>query len=116
MEPVDVSMTLLSLVGVRLPVLIALAVSLVWAFDAPRGPVRTGALAGLLLLGAANVAGLLLSALPLWLVSMGEFGTVSALGDIVGITRFGLSLLEALGVVLLVWALTRALRALRPAG
>lgn len=112
MEASEMSMTLLSLVGVRLPVLIALAVGLVWVFDAPRGPVRTGALAGLLLLGVTSVTGMLLSVVPLWLVSSGDFSAVSTLSAVLGVAHFVLNLLDALGLVLVIWALTRALRAL----
>ena len=115
MDSTNLALNLLTVVGVRLPVLIDLTVGLVWTLDAPRGPVRTGALAGLLLLGAGSVVGMLLSVLPLWLVSHGNFEAVSGLGEVLGYAHFALGLLQALGMVLVVWALTRALRALPPA-
>lgn len=110
METGELLMTLLSLAGVRLPVLIAVAIGVVWVLRAPRTAARSGALAGLLLLATTSVIGLLLSMLPLWLVNAGNFAAVSRLGGLLGAGHFVLGLLEAFGLVLVVWALTRALR------
>ena len=107
-------LSVLSLLGVRLPVLIALCVGLVWVLGAPRDAARSGALAGLLLLLAANLGSLGASVVPLWLVSSGDFSAVSAMSAVLGGVHFVLALLDAFGIVLLVWALVRLLRA-RPA-
>ena len=117
MEPRDLLMTVFSLAAVRLPVLIAVAIGLAWVLNAPRGPVRNGALAGLLLLAFGSLAGMLLNLFPMWLVSQGNFAAVAGISDVLGTLRFVLELVQALAVVLLVWALTRALRgvALPPA-
>ena len=50
MDSTTLMVTVLSMVGVRLPVLIALCVGLVWVVGAPRDATRTGALVGLVLL------------------------------------------------------------------
>jgi len=109
-------MTLLSLVVVQLPVLIAVTAGLVLAVGAPRTAARTGALVGLSLLGASCLLGLALSALPLWLVGRGDFASISALTQVLGMARFALNLADAFGLVLVVWALTRALRQRQPGG
>lgn len=102
--------TVLSMVGVRLPVLIALCVGLVWVIGAPRDAARTGALVGLLLLLATSLGGLFAGLIPMWMVSNGDFSAVSSLSMVLGVVHFGLALLEAIGTVLLVWALVRVLR------
>lgn len=114
METGELLMTVLSLAGVRLPVLIAVTIGVVWVLGVPRSAARSGALAGLLLLAATSVIGLLLSLLPLWLVNTGNFAAVSRLGALLGTGHFLLGLLEAFGLVLVVWALTRALRGPHP--
>ena len=106
----DLLSTLFGAIGMRLPVLIAACVALVWVFPAPRGPVRTGALAGLLLLASASVLNMLFSLVPLWLLKAGDFTTVSALSSVIGQARLVLGLLDAFALVLVVWAMTRALR------
>jgi len=110
MQASDLLMTMLGLLGVRLPVLIALTIGVVWVLGVPRGAVRTGALAGLLLLAATSIIGLLMSLLPLWLVSAGQYDSISRMTALFGVVHFALALLEAFGLVLVVWALTRALR------
>lgn len=102
--------TVLSLVGVRLPVLIALCIGLVWVVGAPRDATRTGALVGLLLLLLACLGGMAASILPMWMLGRGDFSVVSQMSAILGVLRFALALVEAVGMVLLVWALVRLLR------
>lgn len=106
----ELMMSVLGMVAIRLPILIALAVSVVWVFDTPRAAVRTVALWALGLLAAASLAGLLLNLVPMWLVQEGSFESVRSLSMWLGGAHFVLGLLEALGLVLLVWAMTRALR------
>ncbi|KAF1012732.1 MAG: hypothetical protein GAK31_03949 [Stenotrophomonas maltophilia] len=101
---------MVSMVGVRLPILIALTIGLVWVVTAPRSNVRTGALVGLVLLAVATVGSLLLSILPIWLVQSGDFGSISRLSAVLGIGHFVLALLDAFGLVLVIWALVRLLR------
>lgn len=101
---------LLGAIGLRLPVLIAVCVALVWLLPAPRGPARTGALVGLLLLASVSVLNMLVSLVPLWLLNAGDFTTASALGQVIGEARLVLGVLEAFALVLVIWALTRALR------
>lgn len=110
MQASDLLMTMLGLLGVRLPVLIALTIGVAWVLGVPRGAVRTGALSGLLLLAATSIIGLLMSLLPLWLVSAGQYDSISRMNAVFGVVHFALALLEAFGLVLVVWALTRALR------
>ena len=110
MDSTALLVTVLSMVGVRLPVLIALCVGLVWVVGAPRDATRTGALVGLLLLLLSCLGGGAAGILPMWLVSSGNFGAVSGMGAVLGVLHFALALVEAIGVVLLVWALVRLLR------
>lgn len=110
MDTTSLLTTLLTMVGVRLPVLIALCVGLVWVMGAPRDAARSGALWGLLLLLAASMGGLLAALIPMWMFSKGDFGSVSNLSMVLGIVHFLLSMLEAIGTVLLVWALVRMLK------
>ena len=110
MDTQALMVSLLTMVGVRLPVLIALCVGLVWVMGAPRGPARTGALTGLLLLLASSMGSLLANLVPMWMVSNGDFGAISQLSTVLGVVHFGLAMLDAVGTVLLVWALVRLLR------
>ncbi len=108
MDSTTLMVTVLSMVGVRLPVLIALCIGLVWVIGAPRDATRTGALIGLGLL--SSLGGLAAGILPMWLVSSGNFSAISGMGAILGVLHFALAMVEAIGVVLLVWALVRLLR------
>lgn len=110
MDSTTLMVTVLSMVGVRLPVLIALCVGLVWVVGAPRDATRTGALVGLLLLLLSSLGGLAAGMLPMWLVSSGNFSAISGMSAIFGVLHFVLAMVEAIGVVLLVWALVRLLR------
>jgi len=113
-ETGELLLTVLGLAGVRLPVLVAVGVGVAWVLGMPRGAVRSGALAGLLLLAISSIVELLLSLLPIWLVNAGRFESISRISDVLGIAHFGLALLQAFGLVLVVWALTRAVRGLAP--
>ena len=106
----ELMMAVLGTVAIRLPILIALAVSVVWVFDTPRTPVRTVALWALGLLALTTLAGLLLNLVPQWLVQRQDYDSMRNLALWLGGARFVLGLFEALGLVLLVWAMTRALR------
>jgi len=99
----DLLLSLLGMVAMRLPVLIALAVSLVWVVDTPRGAIRSVALWALGLLLALNIV-------PTWLVQTGDYGNVQMLSYWLRGGHFALGLVDALATVLLVWAMTRALR------
>ncbi|HDS0949318.1 TPA: hypothetical protein QDZ34_003203 [Stenotrophomonas maltophilia] len=110
MDGTTLLLTVLSMVGVRLPVLIALCVGLVWVVGAPRDATRTGALVGLLLLMLASLGGMAAGLLPMWMVSSGDFSGVSKISAILGVLHFLLAMVDAVGVVLLVWALVRLLR------
>jgi hypothetical protein len=114
MDTQALMMTVLTMVGVRLPVLIALCVGLVWVLGAPRDPARNGALVGLLLLLAASIGSLLAGLVPMWMVSQGDFSAMSGLSMVLGVVHFALAMFDAIGIVLLVWALVRMLRQ-RPA-
>jgi hypothetical protein len=46
----------------------------------------------------------------MWMVSNGDFGAISQLSTVLGVVHFGLAMLDAVGTVLLVWALVRLLR------
>lgn len=106
----DLLLSLLGMVAMRLPVMIALAVSLVWVIDTPRGPIRSVALWALGLLALGTLAGLALNIVPTWLVERGNYGSVQVLTWWLRGGHFALGLLDALATVLLVWAMTRALR------
>ncbi|WP_262072301.1 hypothetical protein [Stenotrophomonas sp. Marseille-Q5258] len=109
-------MTMLSLVGVRLPILIALGVALVWVVDSPRGAVRTAALSGLGILAATCILGMVVSLLPVWWIQQNQYENLQSRSLWLGVAHFGLSLAEAFGLVLVVWAMTRALRQRGTAG
>ena len=106
----DLLLSLLGMAALRLPVLIALAVSLVWVVDTPRGAIRSVALWALGLLAAGTLAGLVLNIVPTYLVQTGNYGNVQALSWLLRGGHFLLGRVDALGTVLLVWAMTRALR------
>lgn len=111
----DLMVTMLTMTAARLPILIALAVSVVWVVDTPAGALRSVALSALALLAVTTLAGLVLNVVPVWLVAQGNYETVQGMSGWLGAGHFVLSLLEALAVVLLVWAMTRALRSLKAA-
>lgn len=106
----DLLISVLGMTATRLPILIALAISVVWVIDTPSTTVRNVALWSLALLAAANLAGLVLNVVPMWLVQQGSFESVRSMSMWLGMGHFVLGLVDALGVVLLVWALTRTLR------
>jgi len=68
------------------------------------------ALVGLLLLLLASLGGMAAGILPMWMVRSGDFSAVSSLSAILGVLHFALAMVEAIGVVLVVWALVRLLR------
>ena len=106
----ELLISVLGMTATRLPILIALAISVVWVIVTPRTTVRNVALWSLILLAVATVAGLVLNLVPIWLVQQGNYESIRSLSMWLGVGHFVLGLLEALGVVLLVWALTRTLR------
>ena len=71
MDSTTLLVTVLSMVGVRLPVLIALCVGLVWVVGAPRDATRTGALVGLLLLLLTSLGGMAAGILPMLIPVIG---------------------------------------------
>lgn len=103
--------SLLTSVGVRMPVLIALGVALVMLADAPAGRVRTVARSALALMMAAVLVEAVLTVLPVLLVVQGNFDAVAALGSGMGIARFAAALVQAGALVALCWALVKGLRA-----
>jgi hypothetical protein len=106
----DLLLSLLGMVALRLPVLIALAISVVWVVDTPRGAIRSVALWAIGLLVVATLAGLVLNVVPAYLIQTGNYGNVQMLSWWLRGGHFVLGLVDALGMVLLVWAMTRALR------
>ncbi len=100
----------------QLPILIAVAVSVVWVLGSPRSQVRTVALWGLALLGMVSLLGMVANVVPQLLVIQGNYGSLREVGLIMGFLNFGLNLIQALAVVLLVWAMTRSLRDRTPPG
>lgn len=116
MDSSALMISLLTSVGVRMPVLIALGVALVMLGDAPPGRVRRVArLALALLMGATLVDGLL-AVLPLLLLLGGDFSSIGRLGDGLGLARFAMALVQAAGFIALAWALVQGLRTRAPAG
>lgn len=100
----------LSSAVMRLPILIAVAVSVVWVLGSPRSQIRTVALWGLALLGMVSLLGMVANVVPQLLVIQGNYDSLREVGLIMGFLNFGLNLMQALAVVLLVWAMTRSLR------
>jgi len=94
----------------QLPILIAVAVSVVWVLGSPRGHVRNVALWGLGLLGSTSLVGMFANVVPQLLVIQGNYDSLRGISMLMGWVHFGLNLLTALAMVLVVWALTRALR------
>jgi len=111
----ELLVSMLTMLGVRLPVLIALAIAVVWVVDTPRGPVRSVALTALGVMALTTLSGLLLNIVPMWMVQQGNFDNLRGMSRVLSACHFVLGLLEALAVVLLVWAMTRALRTASPA-
>ena len=68
----ELLMAVLGTVAMRLPILIALAVSVVWVADSPRGAVRSVALWALGLLALTTLAGLLVNIVSALLLSGGH--------------------------------------------
>lgn len=106
----DLFLSVLSSAAMRLPILIAVAVSVVWVLGSPRSQVRTVALWGLGLMAFASLLGMLANAVPQVLIYQGNFDAMRGIGMLMGFVHFGLNLLMALSVVLVVWAMTRSLR------
>lgn len=110
MDQAQLLSSLLVSVGYRLPVMIALGVALVLLLGAPKAMARSAALWALAILMATTLLGAVLAVLPLLLIAAGNFDRIVGLNTWLGIGHFALSLLEAVGFVLLAWALARALR------
>lgn len=110
MDNAQLWFSLLTSVGVRMPVLIALGVAVVMLADAPAGRVRRVARSALGLLMAAVLLEGLLTVLPLLLVVQGNFDAVAALGNSMGIARFMIALVQAGAFIALAWALVHGLR------
>ncbi len=106
----DLLIPILTSAAMRLPILIAVAVSMVWVLGSPRGQVRAVALSGLGVMGAAALLGMAASVIPQLLVAQGAYETLRGIGMLMGWLQFALNLMLALSVVLIVWAMTRTLR------
>ncbi|MGE8227347.1 MAG: hypothetical protein ACN6RK_16320 [Stenotrophomonas sp.] len=110
MEPTELLTTLLVSIGYRLPIMIALGVAVVMLLDTPRGKVRSVALGALSLLLAVTLIGGGLTAIPLVLIATGNYSGMGAMNTLLSIGHVGLALLEAVGYIMLAWALVQALR------
>lgn len=109
MDSSQLLFSLLTSVGVRMPVLIALGVAVVMLADAPAGRVRRVARSALGLMMAAVLVEALLTVLPLLLVIQGNFEAVANLQGM-GVARFVVALVQAGAFVALAWALVHGLR------
>ncbi len=114
MELRELLMMALSVTAVRVPMLIALVVGLVWVLRAPRGAVRNGALWGIGLMTLSIGCSVVLNLIPLWFISQNDFEAMQGISVYTSIGHFAAAMLEALAVVLLLWAMTRALRGQTP--
>lgn len=113
MDASQLWMTLLTSVGVRMPLVIAFALGLLLLMPVAASRARNvarAALAGLLLVTLAEA---LLAVWPLLLVARGDFDAIAGFGAIAGPWRFVLALAQSVGLVALVWSLVQALRAPR---
>lgn len=106
----DLLIPVLSSAVMQLPIFIAIAVSVVWVLGSPRSQIRTVALWGLALLGLVSLLSMVANIVPQLLVIQGKYNSLQGMSLIMGFLNFGLSLMLALAVVLLVWAMTRSLR------
>ena len=110
MDASQLWMTLLTSVGVRMPLVIAFSLGLMLLMPVAASRARNvarAALAGLLLV---TITDAVLAVWPLLLVARGDFDAIAGFGATAGVLRFVLALLQSLGLVALVWALVRALR------
>jgi len=110
MDSSQLLFSLLTSVGVRMPVIIALGVAIIMLADAPAGRVRTVARSGLAVMLASVLVEALLTVLPLLLVVQGNFEAVAALSGSMGVARFVVALVQAGAFVALAWALVNGLR------
>ncbi|KRG76302.1 hypothetical protein ABB30_09900 [Stenotrophomonas ginsengisoli] len=110
MDSSQLLFSLLTSVGVRMPVIIALGVAIILLADAPAGRVRTVARSGLAVLLGAVLAEALLTVLPVLLVVQGKFDAVASLSSSMGVARFVVALIQAGAFVALAWALVHGLR------
>ncbi len=106
----DLLIPVLSSAVMQLPIFIAIAVSVIWVLGSPRSQIRTVALWGLALLGLVSLLSMVANIVPQLLVIQGKYNSLQGMSLIMGFLNFGLSLMLALAVVLLVWAMTRSLR------
>ena len=81
-----------------------------WSADEPAtlGGADLGPAPAALLL--SSLGGMAAGILPMWLINSGNFDAISGMSAILGVLHFALAMVEAIGVVLLVWALVRLLR------
>ncbi len=112
----ELLLSVLGSLALRLPILIAVCVSLVWVLPTPRAAPRTAALLGLSLLGVATLLGMVMVVGTQVLVARGVYEVMIDLGSWLRALHFVLGLAEAFAMVLLVWAMTRALRDRSPTG
>ncbi len=113
METSTLLTTLLVSIGYRLPILIALGVGLVMLLDTPGSRMKTAAMTGMGLLFGTTLLGGLATVLPLLLIARGDFDGIGSIHAVLTGVHVVLSLVEAVGFIVLAWAVVQALR--RPA-
>jgi hypothetical protein len=109
-DPAALLISVLTSAAFRLPILIAVSVSFVWVLGTPRSQVRSVAVLGLSLMAAATLLGLFANLVPQVMVAQGAYESLTGISRLMGWIHFVLNLVEALALVLVVWALTRSLR------
>lgn len=115
MDASQLWMTLLTSVGVRMPLVIAFALGLMLLMPVATSRARNVARAALASLLLITLADAVLAVWPLLLVARGDFDAIAGFGARAGIWRFVLALAQSMGLVALIWALVQALRG-PPAG
>ncbi|MFO3706939.1 hypothetical protein ACI6Q5_18665 [Xanthomonas codiaei] len=103
----DILLSLITSLLSRVPMLIAVLLGLVLLWRAPQGQLRRVGLLGLWLLLGCVLADVALQSIPMLLL---EQGNVRQIGLVMGIGRFALTAVQALGIGLLVWTLARSLQ------
>lgn len=109
-DPAALLISVLTAAAFRLPILIAVSISFVWVLGAPRSQVRSVAVLGLGLMATVTLLGLFANLVPQVMVAHGAYDSLSGISKVMGWVHFALNLVEAFALVLVVWALTRALR------
>jgi hypothetical protein len=109
----------LVMMGYRLPELLAVITGIVLLLGAPASaPGRGQALTGISMILGAALLGMATSVWQAWLIHSAAEGGYSSLGGmmtLIGVLSMVLSVVAAVGLVLLAWGAAKAMKAMRTA-